>query len=214
MPTRTQPSIRRSRSDKTRAAILLSAERMFAESGLAGARTDAIADAAGVNKALLYYYFQSKEHLYEAVVENQLQEFNRAALELLASPGPPRVILLQYVNLQFDFISSRHRQAQLFHQMLTTGSRPAQRLIRKYFAARSRALNQLLVRGVRAGDFRRVDPFQATVSIVALIVFYFSAAQVLQTLGHTDAYSKASLKRRKQEVLDFIRHGLLMNPRS
>jgi hypothetical protein len=73
-------------------------------------------------------------------------------------------------------------------------------------------LHKLLARGMRAGDFRRADPFHASVSIVALIVFYFSAAQVLQWLGHTDAYSEASLKRRKQEVLDFIRYGLFVNP--
>ena len=47
----------------SREAILLAAERIFAESGLAGARTDAIAAAAGVNKALLYYYFKSKSDL-------------------------------------------------------------------------------------------------------------------------------------------------------
>ena len=46
-------------SVETRAAILRAAERIYAESGLAGARTEAIAAAAGVNKALLYYYFRS-----------------------------------------------------------------------------------------------------------------------------------------------------------
>ena len=65
---------------------------------------------------------------------------------------------------------------------------------------------------MREGDFRRVDPFHTAVSIAALIVFYFSAAPVLQLMGHADAYSDASLKRRKQEVLDFIRHGLFTDP--
>ncbi|MGO9527364.1 MAG: TetR/AcrR family transcriptional regulator [Verrucomicrobiia bacterium] len=200
------------RSDKTRAAILAAAERGFAEAGLAGARTDAIAAAAGVNKALLYYYFQSKERLYAAVVENHLQEFNRAVLDVLTAPGSPRAILLHYVNLHFDFVSARYRQARLFHQLMTTGGQPMQRLVRKYFPPRTRALHRLLIRGIHEGDFRRVDPFHTSVSIAALIVFYFSAAQVLQLLGHADAYSDASLKRRKQEVLDFIRYGLFTRP--
>jgi hypothetical protein len=50
------------------------------------------------------------------------------------------------------------------------------------------------------------------ISIVALIVFYFSAAPVLQSLGQSDAYSPANLQRRKQAVLDFIRHALFVNP--
>src|SRR5271163_1160254 len=141
MTTRPQPAAhRQARSDKTRAAILAAAEHVFAESGLAGARTDGITAVAGVNKAMLYYYFQSKERLYEAVVENHLQEFNRAALEVLTAPGSPRAILLRYVNLHFDFISGRHRQARLFHQLMTTGGQPMQRLVRKYFAPRNRAL--------------------------------------------------------------------------
>ena len=53
----------------TRAAILEAAEGIFAEVGLAGARIDAIAGAAGINKAMLYYYFKSKEGLYRAVLE-------------------------------------------------------------------------------------------------------------------------------------------------
>src|ERR1700746_28684 len=101
------------RSAETRAAILSAAARIFSESGLAGARTDAIAAAAGVNKALLYYYFRRKERLYEAGFEDHFREFNRQALGVLAAPGSARVILLRYVCLHFDFISSHHRCAGL-----------------------------------------------------------------------------------------------------
>src|ERR1700744_4857290 len=97
---------RQQRSAETRVAILTAAANIFAKDGLAGARTDAIAAAAGVNKALLYYYFRSKESLYEAVVDDQFAEFNRQALELLAGPGPARAVLLGYVELHFDFVST------------------------------------------------------------------------------------------------------------
>jgi len=71
---------RRARSAETRAAILSAAEQVFAKAGLAGARTDDIAAAAGVNKALLYYYFKSKRGLYEAVLDDHFREFNRRVL--------------------------------------------------------------------------------------------------------------------------------------
>ena len=201
------------RSEETRAAILAAAGRMFATGGLAGARTDAIAAAAGVNKALLYYYFKSKEGLYEAVLEDHFREFNRRALEVLAAPGPARAVLLRYVSLHFDFISARHQSAPLFQQLMMTGGKFLERLIRKYFAPRGEALGKLIERGIRNGEFRRVDPFHAAISIVSLIVFYFSAAPVLRLMGGPDAYSAANLKRRKQEALDFIRHGLFTDPR-
>jgi TetR/AcrR family transcriptional regulator len=209
---RPAPRPRRGRSVQTRQTILAAAARLFAKSGLAGARTDDIAADAGVNKALLYYYFKDKESLYEAVIEDHFQEFNRRALEVLNAPGPPRAILLRYVSLHFDFISERHRYAPLFQQLMTAGGKPAERLVRKYFAPRSEAFGCLIERGMREGEFRSVDTFHTAISIIALIVFYFSAAPVLRWLGHSDAYSKANLKRRKHEVLEFIRRGLFVEP--
>src|SRR5215472_3654356 len=200
-----RPRNRRPQSAETRATILAAAEREFARAGLAGARTDVIAAKAGVNKALLYYYFKSKEKLYLAVLEDHLKEFNRQALSVLESPGPAGEILLEYVRLQFDFISQRQRHAPLFQQLMSAGGKSSENLIQKYILPRSRALDRLLERGIREGVFRPVDRFHTAVSIIALIVFYFSAAPVLQTIGHSDAYHEASLKRRKEEVLDFVR---------
>jgi TetR/AcrR family transcriptional regulator len=196
----------------TRAAILAAAERAFAKDGLAGARTDAIADAAGVNKALLYYYFKSKESLYEAIMEEHLREFNHQALAILNTSGSARALLLSYVNLHFDFISQRHRHAPLFQQFMMKGGKAPERLFRQYIVPRGEALRRLLVRGMRERELRKLDPFHTAVSIAGLIVFYFSSAPVLRLMGHADLYAKASLKRRKHEVLDFIRHGLFINP--
>jgi TetR/AcrR family transcriptional regulator len=198
--------------ERTRAIILATAGRIFAETGLAGARTDLIAKTAGVNKALLYYYFKSKERLYEAVVEDHFRNFNVQALELLGSKAPARKVLLQYVSLHFDFITAHHQAAPLFQQFMMAGGKRAERLIRKYFKPRSDAVRKLLERGVRTREFRRTDLFHTAVSIIALIVFYFSAAPVLQLLGQSNAHSAENLDLRKREVLDFIRHALFTNP--
>ena len=209
-----QTALRVVRRGDSRAAILAAAEQSFAKAGLAGARTDSIAAAAGVNKALLYYYFKSKGGLYEAVVEDHFREFNRQALDVLAAPGSARAVLLRYVSLYFDFISARQRYAALYQQLMTARGKPLERLVRKYMVPRSDAFNVLLKRGIRDGEFRRTDARHTAISVVGLIVFYFSAAPVLQLLGHSDAYSAANLRRRKQEVLDFIRHGLFVDPQA
>lgn len=205
-----KPASNRKNGASTRAAILAAAERAFAQAGFSGARTDLIASEAGVNKALLYYYFKSKQALYEAVLEDHFKEFNRQALAVLANPGPARDVLLRYVSLHFDFISARHRHAPLFQQFMSAGGKRSERLVRTYFTPRSRAFGALLERGMREGEFRRADQFHTALSIVALIVFYFSAEPVLRLLGGADAYDSKNLKRRKKEVLDFIRHGLFL----
>src|SRR6266404_9911186 len=92
----------RNQPERTRSAILDAAMREFAHEGVAGARIDAIARAARVNKALLYYYFRDKEALYGAVLDRVfagLSERVRAALE---SPAPPRERVLAYAGAHFD----------------------------------------------------------------------------------------------------------------
>src|ERR1700739_81418 len=78
------------RSSETRARILDAALREFSSLGLAGARTEQIAAAAGVNKALLYYYFENKEKLYLAALEmvaTRVRDSTMAVLTSAASPG-------------------------------------------------------------------------------------------------------------------------------
>jgi hypothetical protein len=65
---------------------------------------------------------------------------------------------------------------------------------------------------MRDGEFRKADPFHTAISIVALIVFYFSAAPILQKLGPAGPYTEAGLKRRKQEMLEFLQHALFTRP--
>jgi TetR/AcrR family transcriptional regulator len=210
-------TIRRSheaRRDESRAKILAAAERLFARDGLAGARTETIAAAAGVNKALLYYYFKSKDRLYEAVIEQHLSEFNRQALGILNASGLAHVLLLRYVGLHFDFLAERHRHAALFQQLIMKNGKPPERLFRQYIAPRSEALQKLLRRGMAEGGLRPTDPFHTAVSLAGLIVFYFSAAPMLQLTGYPDLYAKKNLQRRRQEVLDLVRHGLLADPHS
>ena len=201
-------------SAETREAILEAAERMFGDEGLEGARTEAIAAAAGVNKALLYYYFGSKDGLYRAVLEGYLADFNRQALELLSSKGSARSLLLRYINIHFDFIGAHRHHGPLFQRMLMADQKSLVRLARKYFLPRSKALLRVIERGMRTGEFRRMDSTHAAISLLSLIVFYFSSAPVLRAVSGIDAYAKANLARRKKEVLKFVRYALFKNPES
>src|ERR1700716_4120650 len=99
MGTRGQPAA-------SRAAILRAAAEEFAEHGIAGARTEAIAREARVNKALLYYYFKDKETLYGAVLDNAFSGLKTTVFGVFDSEMPPREKILAYVGAYFDFIDS------------------------------------------------------------------------------------------------------------
>jgi len=205
---------RRSRQESanTRAAILRAAEAVFARDGLAGARTAAIAQKAGVNKAMLYYYFKSKEALYEAVIEEHFSEFSRQSVALLTQPGPADDILLRYVGLHFDWMCLHHGSACLYHQVMTSGAPLARQLVKRHFITRSQAIGALIERGMKEGVFRKADVFQTAISLIALIVFYFTAAPTVQLLGFKNAYTPAGLAQRRRELLTFVRHSIFTHP--
>src|SRR3982751_2392486 len=94
----------RGKPEETRAAILQAAVREFAQAGISGARTDTIAQAAGVNKALLYYYFQDKETLYGAALDHVFGSLAAAINEVLEREMPPREKVLAAAAAHFDFV--------------------------------------------------------------------------------------------------------------
>ncbi len=201
-------------SGATRQAILHAAERIFADEGLEGARTDAIAAAAGVNKALLYYYFRSKHGLYREVLEGYLADFNRQAMELLSSEGSARAVLERYINLHFDFIAAHRHHGPLFQRMLMTDEKSWVRLARELGLPRMKAILKVIERGKRDGELRQMDSFHIAISLVALVVFYFSSAPVLRAVGGIDPYTRANVERRRAEVLRFVRYALFTDPES
>src|ERR1043166_9768340 len=89
----------RGEPEKTRAAILKAALEEFSHEGVTGARTDEIARRAGVNKALIYYYFKDKEGLYAAALEQVFSGLHQRIISVLdRTELPPRDRLVQYVQ--------------------------------------------------------------------------------------------------------------------
>ncbi len=203
---------RHTRSDKTRAAILTAAAPIFSTNGLAGARTEAIASAAHVNKALLYYYFKSKDDLHRAVIEEHLSEFSRRADEVLHAPGSVRKTLLAFIGMHFDYLSGIPYYPRLFHRLLVSGGPGLERIARKHLLPVGRQLVQQIERGIESGELRRVDPVQTVISLFGLTVHYFSAASFIRLMSNADPYDRKRLAKRKKEILDFVRFGLFIHP--
>ncbi len=128
----------RGEPEKTRAAILQAALEEFAHEGPSGARTDEIARRAGVNKALLYYYFNDKEGLYAAALEHVFSGLiARVTTVLDRTDLPPRERLLLYAQTHFDYIAgspaySRVVQREFMRSASRTLSPPCARPAARY----------------------------------------------------------------------------------
>jgi len=205
----------RGHPEESRAAILRAAVREFAENGIAGARTDAIARAAKVNKALLYYYYRDKEALYGAVLDQVFSKLKQRVFEVLDSNPSPREKILGYVGAYFDYIASNPLYPKLVQrEMMRAGqrSRHLQHIVQDYFQPIYGRLSQVLRQGIEDGDFREVNPLHFIPSVIAMIVFYFSSVPVMKLVIKGNPLSPERVAERRAAVLDFVSAALFRQP--
>jgi TetR/AcrR family transcriptional regulator len=202
----------RGQPEESRAAILQAAAQEFAKHGIAGARTDAIARAAKVNKALLYYYFTDKETLYGAVLDNAFSGMKTNIFKVLDSDLPAREKIMAYAGAYFDFIASNQIYPKLMQREMMRAregqSDHIDRLVKTYLQPIFRRVGELLHRGIAEGEFRKVDPAHFVPSMVAMIVFYFSSAPVMQKIVRFNPLAPQRIAERRAAVLDFIAAAL------
>ncbi|HLX83058.1 MAG TPA: TetR/AcrR family transcriptional regulator [Terriglobales bacterium] len=184
----------------------------FSEHGIAGARTDAIALAAHVNKALLYYYFKDKDALYEAVLDHVFSGMHERLMPVLDSSSPPRQKMLEYLGTYFDYIAANPQFPRVVQaEWMRSGAKGSvhmQRIAKQYFRPLFGKLAGVLHEGVVAGQFRPVNPMDFVPSIAAIVVFYFGAAPVMKALMKVDPLSAERIRERRAFVLDFISSAL------
>jgi TetR/AcrR family transcriptional regulator len=202
----------RGRPEQSRAAILQAAVREFAREGVAGARTDAIAHSAKVNKALLYYYFRDKDALYGAVLDQVFGGLIACVGEVLSRDLPPREKILAYAGAHFDYVASHPLYPRIVQgEMMGAGRGRAnhlERIVKKYFRPLFGRVAEVLKAGQSAGEFRQVDPLHFVPSMIAVIVFYFNSAPVMRLMTGTDPLAPGQVAARRAAVLDFISAAL------
>ncbi len=202
----------RGRPEQSRAAILQAAVREFAQEGVAGARTDAIARAARVNKALLYYYFKDKEALYGAVLDQVFGGLIACVGEILSRDLPPREKILAYAGAHFDYVATHPLYPRIVQgEMMGAGRGRAnhlEKIVKKYFRPLFGRIAEVLKTGQAAGEFRAVDPLHFVPSMIAIIVFYFTSAPVMRVMTGQDPLSPDRVAARRKAVLDFISAAL------
>ena len=193
----------------TKAAIVAAALEEFAQLGLAGARIDEIARAARVNKALLYYYFESKEHLYQGVVEQMFVAMTSALRRALSTADGPREKLLAFLDANFKVLAAQPGYARLLEQemdivkVLLNNLQPdtAPKFFRQ-IAPLLIEFRAVLEEGVKTGVFRTID-IDAVLPLLLMLVR--TAVRGIPMAGKfISASRKVSAKRRRAAAIDII----------
>ncbi|WOD17356.1 TetR family transcriptional regulator [Paraburkholderia kirstenboschensis] len=178
----------------TRRRILEAATQQFSTLGLAGARVDAIATAAGTNERMLYYYFESKEGLYVAVLEAMYVEFaNHEVSQDLSGLQPADAIRALALSI-WDYLRSNPQWLNLINNENLHGGQYLERSpkLREAISPVISLLSATLARGAAAGDFRAdVDALDFYVTLVAMGYYVVSNRFTLKAFIGRD-YSEPS----------------------
>jgi TetR/AcrR family transcriptional regulator len=199
---------------ETRAAILEAAMREFAQEGMAGARMEAIADSAGVNKALLHYYFRDKERLYGAALDHVFASLSQRVLKVLECDLPPQKKIMAYAGAHFDFVAASPVCPRLVQREMMRagrhGSPHMRRIAKRYLQPVMAKLVALLREGMTGGQFRQVDPQHFVLSLIAMNVFYFSSAPMIGLITGRNPLTAQRIAERKAAVMDVVATTLLL----
>jgi TetR/AcrR family transcriptional regulator len=198
--------------EASRKAILAAAVREFALLGEAGARMESIAQAAGVNKALLHYYFGTKERLYNTALDSVFQGMLERLMASLQHPGSAGAKILRFALAHFDYLAGNLVHPRLVgHEMMRArsgGSGQMQRLFATYLAPVRAEGRRLMREGMASGELRQVTPEQVFTSITGQNVFYFISAPINRMLSGNNPMERGALQQRREAILDFAAAAL------
>jgi AcrR family transcriptional regulator len=194
-------------ADRTQQAILRAAMTEFADKGLGGARIDAIAERAGVNKRLIYYYFDAKDGLFLAVLEQTYADIRTAEQALHLEAADPVEAVRRLVAFTWQHYVAHPEFLNLLNSENLHRARHLKqsKRIREMNSPLIQTLADVLERGRSAGLFRGgIDPVQLYISIAGLSYFYLSNNPTLSTIFGRDLMSGKALAERLSHITEVV----------
>jgi len=189
----------------TEQKILDAARKVFIAKGMAGARMQDIADEAGINKAMLHYYFRSKEKLFEtifkelsieflprvnAIFESDLSLFEK--IEVFCSEYISRMMENPFIPL--FIVNEINKQPEIFLKKMWGGKRPQ---IGKFL--------QQIESEIQKGAIERIHPAQLMLNMVSMCIFPFIGKPLCQmVMGINESGYRKLMEERKTLVPQFI----------
>ena len=194
-------------ADRSRLALLAAARDEFAEHGLGGARVDRIAERAGVDKRLIYHYFENKDSLFLAVLEDTYRSIREAEQELHLTDLAPAEAVRRLTEFTWNYYLEHPEFLTLLNsENLHRGRHLEQsKRAREMNSPLVQTLGEILERGRIAGVFRGgIDPVQLYISIAGLSYFYLSNNHTLSAIFGRNLLSPKARNERLSHICDVI----------
>ncbi len=193
---------------ETETQILDAAEQVFAKVGFYGATTQAIAEECCVTKAMIHYYFDSKEKLYRAVLDRILFELIKLVQEASAQRVSRAERLDHFVRGFFDYVSRHPNFGRLTYMGSGDQSRYFDGIVTTFFRPLFDRGVRFIEAGIAEGEFRAVDSRQVLLAIYSTAMGYFADAPFISLILEDEALKPTHVNARREALLDMVFRAL------
>lgn len=195
------------KDEKTEVRILEAAKEVFTKHGLYGARMQEIADIAGINKALLHYYFRSKEKLFDAVFEGALKKYFGQMMVIGDTSLPVKERLFVFVDNMFTFLEEYPMMAIFILKEVTLNPDVFRQKI-KQIKSNQPFLIDVLQDAMDKKEIKSFDPFVFMINLQSLCAYPFIAGPIYKNMFISHGYdwgnTHDNIEKIKDSVKEFI----------
>lgn len=192
-------------TDSTEQKIFDAAHEVFVHKGMDGAKMQEIADRAGINKALLHYYYRSKEKLYESVARAILDKAVPVVRQIIENEQPLEEKIRRFIDFYISLIS-RNTFIPLF--ILTEINKHPDRFFDTILPKelpRPEVFFRQVEAEIAAGRIRPIKPQHLLINIIAMCVSPFIGKPMIRIfLGMGAGEMKLFMEERKAQVTEFV----------
>lgn len=198
--------VKKQKDQTTEQVILAAAKKVFVKKGMAGARMQDIADEAGINKALLHYYFRNKEKLFEVIF---LEAAEKLFPKINAIFEADRPLFEKIENFCDEYISIVMDNPYLPLFVLNEINQDPEYFFKKVWAGKAKPnpvkfLDQM-EKEVKKGTIKKINPLHLLMNLLSMTIFPFIAKPMFQkNLGMGEAQFRIAMEERKKEIPRFI----------
>ncbi|HBU69859.1 MAG TPA: hypothetical protein DEE98_05690 [Elusimicrobia bacterium] len=199
----------------TKEKILSAAAGVFSSKGKHGTTMEEVAAAAGVNKAMLYYYYSTKENLYREVLSVTFKKiFKNISKSCGKTCGGDSHIgtIKRFIEAHFDAFSLNGPASRIFIEAATSEHEDFKQAVLSNMnnMEHRSAMHKMINDGIARGIFRKIDPRQMIMNIIGMNMIYMATKPMAGTmLGFDVKGEKKFLKDRKKSIVDMVLNGIV-----
>jgi AcrR family transcriptional regulator len=194
----------------TEQKILDAARKVFMQKGMAGARMQEIADEAGINKALLHYYFRSKDRLFEHILDEVVTKISEGISSMFTMEMTVIERLSSFIDIYIDTIKKNLYLPIFVLTEINTNPERFATMIRQKIVPNMGGFILELDAEIKEGKINPIHPLHLISSVLGMVIFPFAVYPLIKAAITDEYYGLADnfLEERKDVVKEFVINAL------